>query len=122
MSSYLSYHAYNWTHDPYASGAFALFGPAQFENYYPYLVRPAADGNFHMAGEASSAHYAWIVWALDSAYAAVARFLCRHELWKALAKLKKNWNEPGEIETGEFGTMHLQVMLSQLRPEDHVRV
>jgi hypothetical protein len=75
-----------------------------------------------MVGEASSGHHAWIVGALDSAYTAVARFLCRYELWEALAKLKKNWGEPGEIETGEFGTMHLQVMLSQLRPKDHVRV
>jgi monoamine oxidase len=122
MSSYQSHHAFNWTHDPYTSGAFALFGPGQFEHYYPYLVRPAADGKFHMVGEASSGHHAWIVGALDSAYTAVTRFLYRYELWEALAKLKKNWGEPGEIETGEYGTAHLQVVLSQLEPKDHVRV
>ena len=58
MSSYQSHHAFNWTHDPYTSGAFALFGPGQFENYYPYLVRPAADGKLHMVGEPSSGHHA----------------------------------------------------------------
>lgn len=121
-SSYQSHHAFNWTHDPYTSGAFALFGPGQFENYYPYLVRPAADGKFHMVGEASSAHHAWIVGALDSAHAAVLRFLYRYEMWETLAKLTQNWGQPGEIETGEFGTTHLQVMLSRLQPKDHVRV
>lgn len=37
------YHAYSWSHDPNTAGAFALFGPGQFSNLYPYLSRPAAD-------------------------------------------------------------------------------
>lgn len=38
-------------------------------------------------------------------------------LWKALANPKKNRNESKEIEAGEFGTMHLHVMLSRSRSE-----
>lgn len=64
-------HAYDWSHDPDTAGALVLFGPGQFSNLYPYLSRPAADAKFHIVGEAASAHHAWIVKSLDSAYWAV---------------------------------------------------
>ncbi|KAI5868216.1 hypothetical protein GGS23DRAFT_544568 [Durotheca rogersii] len=115
-------HAYSWTHDPRTAGAFALFGPGQFSNLYPYLTRPAADSKFHIVGEASSAHHAWIVGSLDSAYAAVYRFLYRFKLWEYIGLLKQRWGSVDELETGEYGTAHLQVMLGQLRKEYHVRV
>lgn len=83
------YNAYSWSHDPTTAGAFALFGPGQFRNLYPYLSRPAADSKFHIVGEAASTHHAWIVGALDSAYAAVYRFLKRFDLQDAIDTLKK---------------------------------
>ncbi|KAF3930142.1 hypothetical protein ABW19_dt0208437 [Dactylella cylindrospora] len=118
----ITHHAYSWSHDPTTAGAFALFGPGQFSNMYPYLSRPAADSKFHIVGEASSAHHAWIVGALDSAYAAVYRFLYRFELWDALDDLVERWGEVAELESGEKGTVHLQVMLGRLRKKYQFKV
>ena len=44
---YDTHHAFSWSHDPYTSGAFALFGPGQFANFFPYLSMPTADSKFH---------------------------------------------------------------------------
>ncbi|KAL2669809.1 hypothetical protein Neosp_015254 [[Neocosmospora] mangrovei] len=104
-----TYHVHSWSHDPYTSGAFALFGGGQFSKLYPLLSFPAANGNFHIVGEASSVHHAWVVGALDSAVAALYKFLRKEMLWGALIKLKKNWNVPEEVEIGINGTAHLQV-------------
>ncbi|KAI2464211.1 FAD/NAD(P)-binding domain-containing protein [Annulohypoxylon bovei var. microspora] len=117
-----TYNAYSWSHDPATAGAFALFGPGQFSNLYPYLSRPAADSKFHFVGEAASAHHAWVVGALDSAYAAVYRFLYRFELWDAIEILEKKWGEVEELECGKRGTVHLQVMLGSLRKEEQLKV
>lgn len=116
------YHAYSWSHDPTTAGAFALFGPGQFSNLYPYLSRPAADSKFHIVGEAASMHHAWIVGSLESAYAAVYRFLRRFELWNSIDDLERIWGHVDELETGEHGTVHLQLMLGELREEDQVKV
>ncbi|KAK3321712.1 L-amino acid oxidase [Apodospora peruviana] len=69
------YHAWAWSHDPWTGGAFALFGPGQFQNIYApcqALFCPDAPDrpgyHFAMAGEALSAHHAWICGAFDSAY------------------------------------------------------
>ncbi|XXH01116.1 hypothetical protein Hte_007467 [Hypoxylon texense] len=122
-SAYLGVsHAHSWTQDPTSAGAFALFGPGQFRHLYPYLTRPAADGKFHVVGEAASAHHAWIVGALDSAYAAVCRFLARYELWDYAARLRERWGSVAELETGKDGTVHLQVLLGRLRGGEHVQV
>lgn len=116
------YDAYSWSHDPTTVGAFALFGPGQFTNLYPFLSRPMAESKFHIVGEAASAHHAWLVGALDSAYTAVYKFLRRFELWDAIEALQEEWGEVEELETGEHGTVHLQVMFGMLRKEQHVRV
>ncbi|KAI4864526.1 hypothetical protein F4820DRAFT_470475 [Hypoxylon rubiginosum] len=122
-SAYLGVsHAYSWTQDPTTAGAFALFGPGQFRNLYPYLSRPAADGKFHVVGEAASAHHAWVVGALDSACAAVYRFLVRFGLWGHAARLQERWGGVAEMETGTHGTVHLQVLLGRLRGGEHVKV
>lgn len=107
------YHAYSWNSDPHTVGAFATFSPGQFKNLYPYLCQPAADSKFHIVGEASSAHHGWVVGALDSAYAAVCRFLKRYELGEYQRRLKERWGEVGELETGENGTLHLQVAMGR---------
>jgi monoamine oxidase len=69
------YHAWAWSHDPWTGGAYALFGPGQFQNvYYPCQELFCQDNSdpagyhFALAGEALSAHHAWICGAFDSAY------------------------------------------------------
>lgn len=79
-----TYHAWAWSHDPWTGGAFALFGPGQFQNVYPIcqnLLCPEdptkEDTRYHfaLAGEALSAHHAWICGAFDSAYTTLATWL-----------------------------------------------
>ncbi|KAL4723242.1 hypothetical protein ACLX1H_009732 [Fusarium chlamydosporum] len=115
------YHAWAWQNDPFSAGAFALYGPGQFSNLYPYLTRPAADSKFHIVGEAASANHGWVVGSLDSAYSAVYKFLYRFGLWFHLQRLVERWGPVDELEDGEHGTVHLQVALGMLR-RDTVRV
>ena len=125
---YVTHQSWAWSHDPYTSGAFALFGPGQFASLYPYLTRPTADSKFYFAGEAASAHHAWIVGALNSAYAAVYSYLTRYAQTEKLVQLVTQWGGSDEsvlhdeLETGEYGTQHLQVLLGQANPQEHVRV
>jgi hypothetical protein len=73
------YYAWAWSHDLWTGGAFALFGPGQLQNlYYPCQALFCKDNDpglleprgfhFALAGEALSAHHAWICGAFDSAY------------------------------------------------------
>ena len=117
-----TYHAWAWQNDPFSAGAFAMYGPGQFSNLYPYLTRPAADSKFHIVGEAASANHAWIVGSLDSAYSAVFKFLYRFSLWSHLQRLVERWGHVDEMEDGEHGTVHLQVALGMLRGDQTVRV
>lgn len=87
----ISHHAYAWSHDPNTAGAFALFGPGQFTNLYPHVQLPAANGRFYMVGECVSAHHAWIVGALDSAYLQLCKFLIRFGQVNKLIQLKNSW-------------------------------
>lgn len=119
--AYISHHAWSWSHDPYTSGAFALFGPGQFSNLYPYLVRPAADNRFHICGEASSGHHAWIGGCLDSALASVHKFLRRFDMWGKQHDLKDRWDMPPQVEDGIDGTLHLQVALGMISTSEVVR-
>ncbi|EXJ72280.1 uncharacterized protein A1O5_04784 [Cladophialophora psammophila CBS 110553] len=74
---YQSHHAWAWANDPNTAGAFALFGPGQFSYLYPLMQQPHCRGDgsnkvgFYFAGEATSAHHAWISGAFDSAYTTV---------------------------------------------------
>ncbi|KAI8211277.1 putative bifunctional amine oxidase [Colletotrichum sp. SAR 10_66] len=63
---YIEHHAYDWYHDPHASGAFAYFGPCQFSELYPAIAKPNALGQLYFIGEAASSHHAWVVGALES--------------------------------------------------------
>jgi monoamine oxidase len=118
---YITHHAYDWYADPNMSGAFALFGPGQFSNLYPYLTRPAADGKLHFVGEAASAHHAWIVGALDSAQRALILALRKFEL-EGEDTINEKWGEVPELEWGSNGTAHLQLILGCLKPEEMVEV
>lgn len=71
--SYITHHAYDWYKDPYMSGAFAYFGPGQFSVMYNEIV--VNNGWLFLIGEATSAHHAWIVGALESAVRGVYQFL-----------------------------------------------
>jgi monoamine oxidase len=73
---YQSHHAWAWENYQWTAGAFALFGPGQFQNIYPAMQQPqcqttGSKAGFYMCGEATSAHHAWISGALDSAYMSV---------------------------------------------------
>ncbi|KDQ17782.1 hypothetical protein BOTBODRAFT_105219 [Botryobasidium botryosum FD-172 SS1] len=85
----VDHHAHNWYGNehtggwfnilPFPSfpaGAFALYGPGQFANLYPEVTTPPA-GLVHFAGEATSAHHAWIVGALNSAFRTVHEIVSR---------------------------------------------
>ncbi|PPR01357.1 hypothetical protein CVT24_006311 [Panaeolus cyanescens] len=71
----LDYHAFNWYNNPYTMGAYAFFGPGQFDTIYKSVIEPSARGRFHFAGEAASTHHAWIAGALDSAKRSVNEIL-----------------------------------------------
>ncbi|KAJ6528936.1 amine oxidase [Mycena capillaripes] len=64
----------NWYGDEYSGGAFALFGPGQFSSMYCQATQPIL-GMFHLAGEATSVHHAWVVGSLNSAYRSVLEIL-----------------------------------------------
>ncbi|KAJ5372303.1 Amine oxidase [Penicillium concentricum] len=95
---YRDHHAFCWGNSRFSSGAFALFAPGQFTNLYPSLSLPAADGKFHIVGEAASVHHGWVVGSLNSAYVAIYRFLLRYEQKRAIRKLKKNWGSVHELD------------------------
>lgn len=122
VDAYMEHYSFDWYHDPYSVGAFALYGPSQFEDLYPYIVQPASNGQLYFVGEAASTHHAWVVGALDSAYRAVYCFLYRFGQHDAIERLEEEWGLNGEVECGENGTIHLQVALGTLKPEDRVRV
>ena len=75
-ATYDTHFAYDWYTDKGTTGAFAYFGPGQFRNMYPYIIRN--DGTHIIIGEAASAHHAWVVGALESAVRGVYQFLCQH--------------------------------------------
>ncbi|KAJ5530986.1 Amine oxidase [Penicillium freii] len=98
QSLYRDHHAFCWGNSRFSSGAFALFGPGQFTNLYPSLSLPAADGKFHIVGEASSVHHGWVIGSVNSAYVAVYRFLLRYGQQRAIQKLEKNWGTVHELD------------------------
>ena len=55
---YDTHHAYDWYHDPNMAGAFAYFGPGQYSQMWPEIIKP--NGWLFLIGEAASAHHGWI--------------------------------------------------------------
>ncbi|KAG2356587.1 hypothetical protein BDR07DRAFT_1422808 [Suillus spraguei] len=72
---FLDMHGWNWSNDPLTMGAFAYFGPGDFQDLYTALSVPNANKRLHFAGEAISIRHAWVVGALDSAWRAVYEYL-----------------------------------------------
>jgi hypothetical protein len=112
---WLDHYAYNWYENPRMAGAFAFFGPQQFSNLYNDVT--ASDGRYMIIGEATSAHHAWVVGALESAVRGVYQFLCTASenapdtaaVWKAydaynnknvpgpFGPIPEEWNRPKDV-------------------------
>ncbi|EPS35324.1 hypothetical protein H072_11316 [Dactylellina haptotyla CBS 200.50] len=92
-TKYITHYSYDWNHDPFVSGAFAMFGPGQYRKMMPHLQRPTADSRLHFVGEATSNHHAWIVGALESATRAVCHLLVKTGHWDLVDVMlqEKNW-------------------------------
>ncbi|KAG1779144.1 hypothetical protein EV702DRAFT_123981 [Suillus placidus] len=116
-AQYIAHHAYDWRDNPFSGGAFAIFAPGQFSHLYPYLTRPAADGKLHFAGEASSAHHAWVVGALESAQRAVILSLLRFGRRDLAKKVEKRWGSSSELDWEGKETAYVQAMLGRLEPK-----
>ncbi|KDN47264.1 hypothetical protein RSAG8_03743, partial [Rhizoctonia solani AG-8 WAC10335] len=83
-SEYDGMFPWDWTHNPDSMGAFGVFGPDQFRQYYCALTRPAAGGHMHFVGEAISTIHGWVAGALESAGRGVMQLLELNSL--AIAK------------------------------------
>ncbi|KAG1750124.1 hypothetical protein EDB19DRAFT_1678356 [Suillus lakei] len=116
-AQYITHHACDWRDSPYSGGAFAIFAPGQFSHLYPYLTRPAADGKLHFAGEASSAHHAWVVGALESAQRAVILSLLRFGRGDLAKRVEERWGPSSELEWKGQETAYVQAMLGRLEPK-----
>ena len=66
---------------------------------YTELTKPAAKGNLHFAGEATSTHHAWIVGALESADRVINEIFVKEQRDDLIKKHAKDWEE-GEVEQG----------------------
>ncbi|KZV71074.1 hypothetical protein PENSPDRAFT_684941 [Peniophora sp. CONT] len=75
---------WSWSLDPLTMGAFAVFGPGDFEYLYTSLTNPAAGGRLHFAGEALSTRHGWVEGALDSAWRAVFTLLVQESGLRSL--------------------------------------
>ena len=91
----VDYHAQDWYHDQYSQGAFALYGPGQFQELFEGVTRPAAGGYLYAGGEAASVHHAWVAGVLNSAWRCVAEILMKEGIW--IDELKNLWPVPDEM-------------------------
>ncbi|KAG2369167.1 flavin-containing amine oxidoreductase-domain containing protein [Suillus spraguei] len=115
-AQYVTHHAYDWRKDPLSGGAFAIFALGQFRHLYPYLTRPA-DGRLHFAGEASSAHHAWVLGALESAQRAVILSLLRFGRRDLAKKVEERWGPTSELDWVGQKAAYVQAMLGRLEPK-----
>ncbi|KAK6526016.1 hypothetical protein TWF281_011057 [Arthrobotrys megalospora] len=114
-TKYITHHAYDWNHDSFVSGAFAMFGPGQYRKMMPHLQRPAAEGRLHFVGEATSNHHAWIVGALESSLRAVCHILIKIGHWDLVDKIFEEWEKLPGYNKNIFFWQHV---LGLLPPSD----
>ncbi|KIJ43551.1 hypothetical protein M422DRAFT_253129 [Sphaerobolus stellatus SS14] len=74
-SQFIEMYPWDWNLDAHTGGAFAYFGPGQFESLYDSLNLPTPNGKLHFASELLSIRHAWVVGALDSSWRAVLGYL-----------------------------------------------
>ncbi|CAE6499563.1 unnamed protein product [Rhizoctonia solani] len=77
---------WDWTNHPDSMGAFGIFGPDQYSQFFCALTRPAAGGHMHFVGETISTIHGWVAGALESATRGVKQMLELHSM--ALAEKK----------------------------------
>ncbi|KAI9573056.1 hypothetical protein HD554DRAFT_2167339 [Boletus coccyginus] len=90
---FVDMHVKDWNCAEYAMGAFASFGPGDFQDLYPSLTYPAASQRLHFAGEAVSTRHGWVVGALDSSWRAVYEYLKVTGQDDKIKKFKTLWGE-----------------------------
>lgn len=96
------YHAQDWYGSAYSNGAFAMFGPGQFSNMMPWLMRPGADGHVHFAGEALSSGHAWIIGAVNSAWRTVYEILSTEGMEEKAREFVQMWGVIDEVDMGWY--------------------
>ncbi|KAI5990300.1 hypothetical protein F5J12DRAFT_863110 [Pisolithus orientalis] len=113
QDQFLDMHVKDWSHDPHAMGAFAYFGPGDFQNLYTSLTYPAANKRLHFAGEAMSTRHGWVVGALDSAWRAVHEYLSVTKQDDKMKRFKELWGEnvewtspPGQFKDDQSNLLH----------------
>ncbi|KAI5988635.1 hypothetical protein EDC04DRAFT_2588696 [Pisolithus marmoratus] len=113
QTQFLGMHVKDWSHDALTMGAFAFFGPNDFQEMYTSLTSPAAKGRLHFAGEAISTRHAWVVGALDSAWRAVYEFLYVTGQHDNITKFKQLWgaNEEWSKSKDQSNLLHKQISL-----------
>jgi monoamine oxidase len=99
---YLSHYAHNWYSDKNSVGAFAYFGPGQFQHMYPFIT--GSNGQHIIIGEAASTHHAWVVGALESAVRGVYQFLYFHSKYDKAASDAAKAYAANEI-SGPYGPL-----------------
>ncbi|KAG7423077.1 putative bifunctional amine oxidase [Fusarium oxysporum f. sp. raphani] len=98
LSEFEDYHAYDWYDSAYSNGGFAMFSPGQFSSVMPWLMRPAAEGHMHFAGEALSSGHAWIIGAVNSAWRTVYEILCTEGLEEKKKQFIEQWDIIDEVD------------------------
>jgi len=107
------YYCWDWYADKHTLGAFALYGPGQFDAYFSEMIHPEVNGRLHFAGEATSIHHAWVVGSLNSAYRTVWEILDQEGLADLKDKLKQDWGTVEEVEMGKMDEDTVKEKLNQ---------
>ncbi|KIJ33672.1 hypothetical protein M422DRAFT_182968 [Sphaerobolus stellatus SS14] len=95
-SQFIEMYPWDWDRDCHTGGAFAYFGPGQFEHLYHSLNLPTPNGKLHFASELLSIRHAWVVGALDSAWRAVHETLLSTGDIMRLPLLLRKWGSNEE--------------------------
>lgn len=115
LDQYVDMHAWDWSNDPLVMGAFAYFGPGDFQDLYTSLTVPNANKRLHFAGEAISTRHAWVVGALDSAWRAVYEYLLASGQHSKIQKFFDLWGRnmewAGQSKHGKYDPDDLNTML-----------
>jgi monoamine oxidase len=99
-------HFWDFNNQPFSAGGYALFGPGQFSNVLPPLLRPNCHGRLHTAGEATSSGHAWIVGAMNSAYRTVMEVLAVENRPDLMEDVIQMWGVVDEVDMGWFITLN----------------
>jgi len=111
----LDHYAHDWYRDENAMGAFALFGPEQFSNSYPSLLKPAGKGKLNFIGEAVSRQHGWVSGSLNSAWRGIDNMFNREGDEACRKKLREDW---GIVKDHSEATLNLSVLFGTKGPQE----